>query len=189
LADAPNVSFHVASVGDLPVKDASLDFAYAVGVLHHVPDTQRAIQAIARKLKPGAPFLVYLYYAFDNRPAWYRGLWRLSNVLRVFLSRSPAPLRYAASQVIAAVVYWPLARLARLLDAVGILPRTIPLSYYRDRSFYVMRTDAYDQFCTVLEKRFTRQEVETMLDAAGFENIAFSNRVPFWCAVGRRASR
>ena len=157
LAGASNVSFHVASVGDLPVKDASLDFAYAVGVLHHVPDTQQAIQSIARKLKPGAPFLVYLYYAFDNRPAWYRGLWRLSNALRIVLSRSPAPLRYAASQGIAAVVYWPLARMAALLDAVGILPRSIPLSYYKDRSFYVMRTDAYDRFCTPLEKRFTQR--------------------------------
>jgi ubiquinone/menaquinone biosynthesis C-methylase UbiE/glycosyltransferase involved in cell wall biosynthesis len=186
LAGASNVSFHVASVGDLPVNDASLDFAYAVGVLHHVPDTQHAIQSIARKLKPGAPFLVYLYYAFDNRPAWYRGLWRLSNALRIVLSRSPAPLRYAASQGIAAVVYWPLARMAALLDAVGILPRLVPLSYYKDRSFYVMRTDAYDRFCTPLEKRFTREEIGNMLDAAGFENVTFSNRVPFWCAVGRR---
>ena len=184
LAGAPNVSFHVASVADLPVKDASLDFAYAVGVLHHVPDTQRAIRCIARKLKPGAPFLVYLYYAFDNRPAWYRWLWRLSNALRLVLSRSPAPLRYAASQVIAAAVYWPLARTAALLDAVGMLPRSIPLSFYKDRSFYVMRTDAYDRFCTPLEKRFTKEEIRDMLEAAGFENIAFSNRVPFWCAVG-----
>jgi len=95
-------------------------------------------------------------------------------------------LRYAASQAIAAVVYWPLARMAALLDAIGILPRSTPLSYYKDRSFYVMRTDAYDRFCTPLEKRFTKEQVGNMLGAAGFENITFSNRVPFWCAVGRR---
>ena len=95
LAGIPNVSFHVTSVADLPAEDQSLDFAYAIGVLHHVPDTQRAIACIARKLKPGAPFLIYLYYAFDNRPAWYRWLWRLSNALRLVLSRvsAPVPLR------------------------------------------------------------------------------------------------
>ena len=152
-------------------------------------DTQRAIRCIARKLKPGAPFLVYLYYAFDNRPAWYRWLWRLSNALRLVLSRSPAPLRYAASQVIAAAVYWPIARTAKLLDAVGMLPRSTPLSFYKDRSFYVMRTDAYDRFCTPLEKRFTKEEIRDMLEAAGFENVVFSNRVPFWCAVGIRGPR
>jgi hypothetical protein len=50
-----------------------------------------------------------------------------------------------------------------------------------------MRTDAYDRFCTRLEKRFTRREIEVMLERAGFENIVFSDRMPFWCAVGLRA--
>jgi hypothetical protein len=47
-----------------------------------------------------------------------------------------------------------------------------------------MRTDAYDRFCTRLEKRFTRSEIETMLSRGGFVNIQFSDSVPFWCAVG-----
>ncbi len=189
LAELGNVSFHVASVADLPLADASLDFAYAVGVLHHVPDTERAIRSIARKLKPGAPFLIYLYYALENQPAWYRGVWRLSNALRTVLSRSPPAVRYAASQGIAAVVYWPLARTAALLDGIRPLPQSVPLSFYKDRSFYVMRTDAYDRFCTPLEKRFTKEQVRNMLEAAGFERVGFSNRAPFWCAVANRGSQ
>jgi hypothetical protein len=51
-----------------------------------------------------------------------------------------------------------------------------------------MRTDAYDRFCTPLEKRFTKWQVRNMLEAAGFERIIFSNRVPFWCAVARRGT-
>jgi hypothetical protein len=47
-----------------------------------------------------------------------------------------------------------------------------------------MRTDAYDRFSTRLEKRFTRIEIEQMLKSAGFENVRFSNREPYWCAVG-----
>jgi hypothetical protein len=47
-----------------------------------------------------------------------------------------------------------------------------------------MRTDAYDRFCTRLEKRFTRSEIEAMLTRAGFADIRFSNSEPFWCAVG-----
>lgn len=184
LNSANNVSFHAASVAAIPLPDASLDFAYSLGVLHHVPDTEAAIDAIARKLKPGAPFLVYLYYALDNRPAWYRALWRLSNLGRVVISRLPHLLRFAVSQIIAALVYWPLARLATLLSRLGGSPPGLPLSYYADKSFYVMRTDAYDRFCTRLEKRFTRSEIETMLERAGFTDIRFSDREPFWCAVG-----
>jgi ubiquinone/menaquinone biosynthesis C-methylase UbiE len=184
LADAANVSFHQAAVEDIPLPDASLDFAYALGVLHHVPDTARAIGDIARKLRPGAPFLVYLYYAFDNRPPWYRMIWQASTAVRLNVSQLPYFLQIAISQPIAALVYWPLARLARILDAAGMLPAAWPLSYYRDKSFYVMRTDAFDRFCTRLEQRFTRAQIEDMLRAAGFDDIRFSPTMPFWCALG-----
>lgn len=186
LRGSQNVTFHHASVGDIPLPDATLDFAFSLGVLHHVPDTQGAIRSIAEKLKPGAPFLVYLYYAFDNRPAWFRAVWKVSDVIRVVLSRAPHPVRLAASQAIAALVYWPLARLSALAEKAGIDPRSIPLSWYRNSSFYVMRTDAYDRFCTRLEQRFTRAQIADMLEKAGFADIRFSENEPFWCAVAIR---
>ena len=49
-----------------------------------------------------------------------------------------------------------------------------------------MRTDALDRFGTRLEQRFTRKQVEMMMEAAGLEQIVFSDHSPFWCAVGRR---
>ena len=67
-----NCEFHCASVDAIPLPDDSADFGYSLGVLHHVPDTQKGILECVRKLKPGAPFLLYLYYAFDNRPWWFR---------------------------------------------------------------------------------------------------------------------
>lgn len=184
LASASNVRFHLASVSDIPLADGSLDFAYSLGVLHHVPDTARAIGDIAKKLKTGAPFLVYLYYAFDNRPRWYRMIWTASNAVRIIMARLPHPLRLVLSQIIAAIVYWPLARAARILELLGMSPNALPLSWYRDKSFYVMRTDAYDRFCTRLEKRFTKTEIEKMLTRAGFGDIRFSDIEPYWCAVG-----
>jgi ubiquinone/menaquinone biosynthesis C-methylase UbiE len=183
LAGTTNVSFHLASVGDIPLPAASLDFAYSLGVLHHVPDTQAALHEIATKLKPGAPFLVYLYYAFDNRPRWYRAIWHVSNIARIVIARFPHPIRFALSQFLAVTVYWPLARVARLLEFFGVSSQLVPLAWYRTKSFYVMRTDAYDRFCTTLEKRFTRAEIEQMLKRARFENVRFSDTEPFWCTV------
>jgi hypothetical protein len=49
---------------------------------------------------------------------------------------------------------------------------------------YVMRNDALDRFGTVLEQRFTQQEIAAMLHDAGFEAVAFSDRPPYWCATG-----
>lgn len=187
LQSQANVSFHVSSVADIPLPARSLDFAFSLGVLHHVPDTQAAIEAIAGKLKSGAPFLIYLYYAFDNRPAWYGALWKLSNGIRVLVSRLPHCMRIVISETIAAAVYWPLARLAALLTRFGTSSQFLPLSWYADKSFYVMRTDAYDRFCTRLEKRFTRAQIEQMLVRAGFKQIRFSDLPPYWCAVGIRS--
>jgi SAM-dependent methyltransferase len=186
LADATNVSFHLASVGDIPLEDNSLDFAFSLGVLHHVPDTAAAIRAIATKLKVDAPFLVYLYYALDNRPWWYRLTWRFSNIFRIVISPLPPTVRLVISQIIAVFVYWPLARFAAIVERAGLSPAAIPLESYRHRKFYVMRTDAYDRFCTRLEQRFTRRQIEQMLTGAGFDEIHFSDKVPYWCAVARK---
>ncbi|MBQ8104158.1 MAG: methyltransferase domain-containing protein [Afipia sp.] len=184
LAAAKNVTFHHASVGELPPPDSSLDFAFSLGVLHHVPDTQAAIWEVSTKLKPGAPFLIYLYYALDNRPAWYRALWKFSNLFRVVISALPEKPRLWISQIIAVIVYWPLARLAALVERLGFSAAALPLESYKHRAFYVMRTDAYDRFCTRLEQRFTRAQINDMLTAAGFQDIRFSERVPYWCAIG-----
>ena len=184
LSNAANVSFHQASVDGLPFEEGSLDFAYSLGVLHHVPDTAEAIHSIARVLKPGAPFLIYLYYAFDQRPQWFRALWRASDMLRKFVSRMPVRLKNLVCEGIALLVYLPIARAALLLERFGMLPDSWPLAYYRNREYYVMRTDALDRFGTRLEQRFSRQEIKTMLQSAGFTDIRFSDRQPFWCAVG-----
>ena len=184
LSNAANVSFHHLSVDSLPFEEGSLDFAYSLGVLHHVPDTAEAIHSIARVLKPGAAFLIYLYYAFDQRPRWFRALWRASDMLRKFVSRLPAPLKNLVCEGIALLVYLPLARAALLLERFGMLPDSWPLAYYRSREYYVMRTDALDRFGTRLEQRFSRQEIKTMLQSAGFTDIRFSDTQPFWCAVG-----
>jgi len=184
-----NVVFEQASVDAMRVPDESLDFAYSLGVLHHVPDAARAVSDVAAKLKPGAPFLVYLYYAFDNRPFWYRWLWRVADAARRAIARLPHGTRYVVTQVIAAVCYWPLARLARGLERTHALPANWPLAYYRDKSFYVMRNDARDRFGTALEHRFTRRQIKAMLANAGFTEITFSDRPPYWCASGVKRNR
>jgi SAM-dependent methyltransferase len=186
LRSCANVEFHHASVGSMPLAESSLDFAYSLGVLHHVPDTQQAIDACVRLLKPGAPFLVYLYYSLDNRALPYRLLFRASNQVRRGVSALPHGLRYGVSQVLAASVYWPLARTARVLGACGVDVSQLPLAYYRDSSFYVMRNDALDRFGTRLEQRFSRAQIGDMLERAGLERVTFREGPPYWCALGYR---
>jgi hypothetical protein len=66
-------------------------------------------------------------------------------------------------------------------------PRSVPLEAYSIGSFETTLTDAYDRFCTLLEQRCTWAQIEQMLGEAGFNRIVFSDEVPFWCAVARKA--
>lgn len=184
LRDIEQAQFHLASVDVIPLPDDSMDFGYSLGVLHHVPDTADALASCVRKLRRGAPFLVYLYYAFDNRPAWFRAVWGISDGFRRIISRLPFWLKRIVCEVLATLVYWPLARLALLCERAGRDVGNWPLSAYRRATFYVMRNDSLDRFGTRLEQRFTRVEIEMMMQKAGLDRIKFSEAEPYWCAVG-----
>ncbi|MBV9929357.1 MAG: class I SAM-dependent methyltransferase [Alphaproteobacteria bacterium] len=186
LADLDNVSFHRAASDAIPLPDDSQDFGYSIGVLHHIPDAEAAMRDCVRKLKPGAQLLVYLYYRLDGRPAWFRALWRASDLVRKSVSRLPFRARKAVTDMLAGAVYFPLARLARLAEAAGLPAAGLPLYSYRNLSFYAMRTDALDRFGTSLEQRFTRGEIAAMMGRCGLVDVAFREEEPYWVAVGRK---
>ena len=188
LSNFDNCEFESATVDDISIDNNSMDFGYSLGVLHHVPDTEMGIKQCAEKLKKGAPLLLYLYYRFDNRPFWFRFIWSITDLLRKVISKMPYGLRYIFSQIIAVVVYFPLARTAFYLGKLNLNVSNFPLSSYKNLSFYTMRTDALDRFGTRLEQRFTRNEIKNMMENAGLENIKFSNSKPFWVAVGYKIS-
>ena len=173
------------SAVELPFASDSFDFGFSLGVLHHLPDTEGALREIQRVLRPGAPFLVYLYYAFDNRPRWFRLLWKLSDRARWAIAAAPERRRLWVTRGIAAFVYWPLSRVALVLERAGRDVESLPLSAYRHQPFYVLKTDALDRFGTQLEKRYTRQEIRDLLGGAGFDRVEFNEEWPFWCALAR----
>ena len=184
LIDFKNVEYIKASVSESGIPINSQDFGYSLGVLHHVPDTESAINSCVSILKSGAPLLVYLYYAFDNRGWVYRLLWRASDLVRRIICKLPSRFKHFVTDIIAAIVYFPLARLSLLLDKVGINAASIPLFYYRNHSFYTMRTDSRDRFGTPLEQRFTKQQIKSYMERSGLIDIKFSDNAPYWCAVG-----
>lgn len=181
-----NVSFVQASIGHLPFRDNSLDFAYSLGVVHHLPDPYHGIRDIISKLKPGGFVLLYIYYALENKHWLYRRLWLGTDFVRRRVSVLPFAARYYISQVAALAVYWPLARIGRLLLKFGIKLKNWPLLFYSDKPFYVMRNDALDRFGTRIEHRFTKKEIEDILVRMGCVNIKFSERAPFWVVLAQK---
>lgn len=173
-----------------PLRQGAFDLVYSLGVLHHIHETSDALGRLARAVRPGGRFLIYLYYALETRPFAYRAIFRGADTARRLISLLPQPILSFVATLIAALVYWPLARISRVLGAAAVtrMAAQLPLSFYADASFGMMRNDSLDRFGTRLEKRFTRAQVTALLEGAGLSDVVVSEQAPFWHAVARRAA-
>jgi ubiquinone/menaquinone biosynthesis C-methylase UbiE len=184
-----NVRITQASVSNIPFNDETFDFVICLGVLHHIPNTQQALFDVIKKIKNGGSILLYLYYNLDNRGTIYKLLFRFSSIFRIPISKLPRKFKKSICDAIAILVYMPLVLLTRIfLFFFGQKAwiKKIPLSYYSDKSFNIIRNDALDRFGTPLEQRFSKKEIEEMLIQSGFVNIKFSNNAPYWHVIAKK---
>lgn len=177
LRGADHCLFFKADVLSLPFADDCVDFVLCLGVLHHLPvpclDTVRRLRRLAPRL------LIFLYYALDNRPWFFRGLLRLVNVARRNLSRIRSPLfRKAFALFGALAIYRPLIALGTLLRPLG-LGSSVPLyEVYRGKSVRRIQQDVYDRFFTRIEQRVSRAEIDEL--RRDFGEVRISSGLPYW---------
>ncbi len=186
LTNFKNINYVNSEVNKKILIKNSQDFGYCLGVLHHIPDTLNGIKICSMMLKKNAPFLIYLYYKFDNRNFLFKSLWEISDFLRLLICFLPFNIKKLFTDFLALLIYYPLAKLSYVIDKFGIKTSSMPLSFYKNKSFYTMRTDSLDRFGTKLEKRFTKSEIENLLSMSGFKDIKFSEKAPFWVATCRK---
>ncbi len=189
-ASMRNIRITQASSDNLPFADESFDFLMSLGVLHHIPDTTLALKNGVQKVKKGGYVLLYLYYALDNRSALFKTIFYLSAAVRFVVSALPAFVKKIVCDLLAIFVYMPFIFLSKIMKA--IFPKSnfynsIPLSYYGDKSFNIIRNDALDRFGTPLEQRFSKQEITKMMHDAGLANLVFSENMPYWHVVGKKS--
>ena len=186
LINSKNCKFENSDIFHSSLKKGSQDFGYCLGVLHHIPDTKSGLKVCVEKLKKGAPFLLYLYYRFDNKPLWFKIIWKVSDIFRKLISKMPFRVKLIITFSVATIIYLPLAKLSYFLEKIGFNVENIPLSSYRNTSLYTMKTDALDRLGTKLEHRFTKKEILEMMLDCDLVNIKFSEKTPFWVAVGEK---
>ena len=189
LANVENVRLSKASIETLPFPDETFDFVMSIGVLHHIPNTKKALIDCVKKVKKGGYFFVYLYYNLDRRGSFYKSLFQLSNLLRKGVSKLPGKIKHFFCDVLAIIFYMPFILTGRLFNFLGFkdLARRMPLHGYQNRSFFMIRNDALDRFGTRLEQRFSAKEIIGMMQDAGLTDIVISNGIPYYHAVGRKA--
>ncbi len=75
-ADFKNIHFRQASVLDIPFEDATFDFVWSAGVIHHTRDFDGALSELTRVLKPGGKLFLLVYGAGGLR-------WKVIRALRL----------------------------------------------------------------------------------------------------------
>ena len=129
-----------------------------------------------------------MYYNLDNRNIFFKTLFYFSNLLRKIISRLPSAAKKVICDLLAVLIYMPLVLIARLFNLMGLkkYSRYMPLSYYADKNFKIIRNDSLDRFGTPLEQRFSRKQIKEMMEYSGLSEICFSEQEPYWHAIGKK---
>ena len=115
----PTMQVMRASAYDLPFEDR-FDLAFSIGVIHHLEHPERALESMARAVKPGGRVLIWVYGSENNR--WLVSV--LNPLRRVLFSRLPIGVTHHLSLYPAALV-WLLLRLGRAADRIFPADRQI----------------------------------------------------------------
>ena len=75
---------------NLPFPDASFDYVYSHGVVHHSDEPRRIVQEIFRVLRPGGGFNVHVYALFSYFVLW--NILRRGSNFKLWLENSRDPV-------------------------------------------------------------------------------------------------
>lgn len=151
----PHVHFIQADLKRLPLRLASFDLVFSIGVMHHDADTRAVFDAVARMVRPGGRLAVWLY----RRNQWWQE-W-LNAALRRRTTRMP-PERLER---------W--CRVGAWLGGVPVINRTlnkiVNFSAHPDRENRLC--DTFDWYAPQYQHHHTVAELCDWFRAAGFEDL------------------
>jgi len=152
--------FVQGSIVELPFADESCDLVYSMGVIHHLPDTERAVSEFHRVLRPGGRAIAMVYHrdSFNYR-------FTILTLRRALVSLLLLP---GGPMVV--------ARLTRerpdVLEGHRQLLREHGLSYLRDRRLFLSNNT--DGPGNPLSKVYGREEARELF--AQFEEVRTAAR-------------
>jgi SAM-dependent methyltransferase len=176
-----------ADAEQLPFEPASFDFVMAIGVLHHLPDPERALFSIARFVRPGGRLHIYLYWVPERR--WHRALLGGVGAARRATVRLPHPVLHGLSYPVAALLlalFVAPFRVLRRFEATRRVAEALPLKTYADYPFRVLVNDQFDRLSAPVENRYTRDEVLAFLRNLGLADVTVTaGRNAGWVGDGQ----
>lgn len=183
LSGSSNCLFFMCDLRKLPFKDDFADFLFTLGVLHHLPTS--CLEEVRRIKKYAPTLLVFLYYALDNRPLYFRQLLGMVTIIRRLLSKIKNPsFRKIFSISGTYLIYLPLVYFGWLLKPFKLSSYVPLFDFYHSKSAKRIQQDVYDRFFTSIEQRVSREEILELRDS--FSKVIISDNFPYWHFVCKR---
>ncbi|MFZ1655194.1 MAG: methyltransferase domain-containing protein [Candidatus Moraniibacteriota bacterium] len=164
--ELPNACIIQADIYAMPFHGA-FDFAYSIGVLHHLPEPKQGFLALPKVLKQGGRFLIWVYNRRDNARALYS-----YEPLRAVLRHLPKPILYKLCYLPGAIVHG-INLFGRWIADIGFpdLEKSLPFAYYRHFPFNMKLNDAFDVLATPKSNYYFVEEIENWFREARLREI------------------
>lgn len=167
--ELPNVHIIQADLNAPPVRRA-FDYAFSIGVLHHLPDPERGFHALVSKLRPGGAISAWVYGRENN--GW------IVHVVSPVRERVTSRLPHFVLDVLSAVLTVPLIAAIRLLyrpTGGSLFGRALPygpyLCYIADFPFRELRLIVLDHLVAPVAYYLRRDEFAGWFMRAGLEGV------------------
>jgi SAM-dependent methyltransferase len=173
LAPFPSVRVEMRSAYDIGCRD-EFDLVYAIGVIHHLQEPERALAQMVTAAKPGGRVLVWVYGLENNR--WIVAL--LDPLRKALFARLPVGLVHHMALYPAAIL-WLLLRLGA--------GRIAYFRMLRQFTFRHLRAIVFDQMLPKIAHYWPRATVERMLKQQSLLDVRLTwvNEMS-WCAMGTK---
>jgi SAM-dependent methyltransferase len=179
LARFPNADVVQGSILEPPLRAASVNFAYCIGVVQHTPDRNAAITQVVRTVAPGGAYCFTIY----ARQPWTK--LNAKYLVRPITKRLPEHVLLSAIERSMPVLF-PLTDVLFRVPVFGKVAKfAIPVANYpgdklsgREQRYREAVLDTFDMLAPAFDEPMTAGEVEAALRRADVRSIHFHRRVP-----------
>jgi SAM-dependent methyltransferase len=177
-----------ADIYQLPLRRV-FDYAFSVGVLHHLPDPFGGFRALASRVKPGGHVSAWVYGAENNgwitrfvNPLREQVTSRINRRALLHLSKLPAAALYAATKLI----YGPLNRSESGSAIARRLFYNDYLSAISNFGWREQHTIVFDHLVAPTAHYISREEFEKWWEAVGATEVTIGwHNKNSWRGFGR----
>ena len=174
--DLDNVEVVRASIYEVPEID-TLDHAFSLGVIHHLPDPKGALVKMREMTRSGGKVTIWVY-GYEGNELYLQTFGRARKLTK--------KLPHTALHALSTALVPPLRGYIKLSERLSALPMSDYMqSVLAPLTNSTLRVNIYDQLNPKIAHYWKRHEVKSLMESAGLVDVNLHHRHGYsWTATG-----